>query len=325
MQIVLHHNESEVVNMSPNSWLTGDWSGRLTENESMQQYCYWRVGGRSRWSYHPNCIDDLIQFMGILPSEIPVLWLGLGSNLLIRDGGFSGVVIHTFPALNHIRHEETSTHLDVLAGVPVAKLANYTAKNMLSGCEFMIGIPGSFGGALAMNAGSHGEETWDRVTHIKLLSRTGKVKCYPRSAFTSGYRSIHLIQDPDRELFFLEGTLQLVRDSDNTGKEKIKQHRSYRMLTQPVGLPNCGSTFCNPQKISAGQLIESCGLKGYRIGDAEISSQHANFIINRGNATATDIETLIQHIQDCVRRQHQINLKTEVKIVGNPLGQEQVL
>jgi len=285
--------------------------GILKQNEPMSLHTSWHTGGNAQHYFEPADLEDLSCYLAAIPAAEPVLWVGLGSNLLVRDGGFPGTVIAANRMLNKLKIEPSGL-VKVDAGVPCAKVAKMTSRTGLSGAEFLAGIPGVMGGALAMNAGAHGGETWDLVTSVMTLSRTGAITTRARSDFRIGYRSVEMPADE----WFISAELQLQHDPERLGEQRIRALLEKRAATQPVGHPSCGSVFRNPPGDYAGRLIEACGLKGTRRGDACVSEKHANFIINQGNATAKDIEQLIQHIQEIVQRKFAVALVPEVRIVG---------
>ena len=285
--------------------------GILRQNEPMSLHTSWHTGGAARQYFEPADLDDLSGYLSALPPGEPVLWVGLGSNLLVRDGGFQGSVLSVTRILNKLVIEP-SGRVRVDAGVPCAKVAKMTARAGLSGTEFLAGIPGTMGGALAMNAGAHGRETWDVVSRVTTLNRSGEIRVRERSEFQIGYRNVELPSDE----WFISAELQLLQDPDHQGEQRIRDLLEKRAATQPMGQPSCGSVFRNPPGDYAARLIESCGLKGTRRGDACISEKHANFIVNLGAATANDIEQLIQHVQETVQKKYSVVLVPEVRIVG---------
>lgn len=288
--------------------------GRLTPNASLADYTSWRVGGPADWLYIPADIDDLSSFLSQLPAEISVLWLGLGSNVLIRDGGIEGVVIVTQGALTSIS-ELGSQLVRAEAGVSCAQIARYTARLGLTGLEFMAGIPGTVGGALAMNAGCYGGETWRQVHQVETINRQGQRQKRRPSDYVIGYRSV---KGPESE-WFIAGEFLLSPGEKTRALNDIRVLLEKRNASQPTNLPNCGSVFRNPPGDYAARLIEQCGLKGKAIGGAKVSEKHANFIINEGDATASDIEKLIADIASTVLEQHGISLVREVCIIGRTI------
>lgn len=286
--------------------------GKLRHNEPMSEHTSWRVGGPAQWFYEPADVADLARFMPQLPNDIPVFWLGLGSNLLVRDGGIAGVVIITAGLLNEIKLLDKKT-LYIEAGVSCAKVARLAARAGLTGSEFLAGIPGTFGGALAMNAGAWGGETWSLVQSVETLDRQGQQHSRKITDYKIGYRRV---KGPKNE-WFIAATLQLSPNSElEDGSAKIKALLKQRSDKQPMGLPSCGSVFSNPPGDYAARLIEQAGWKGRREGGASVSEKHANFIINHNAATAADIESLIEQIRASVEQTYGINLTPEVQIVG---------
>ena len=287
-------------------------TGELRINEPMSRHTSWRTGGLAAWFYTPNGLDDLEKFLKQLPKNISITWCGLGSNTLFRDGGFPGVVISTLKGLNRI--ERKSDHeIFAEAGVPSAKLAKFSAKNALCGAEFLVGIPGTVGGALAMNAGCFGGETWDVVKSVDLMDRKGNRFSKDASRVVRSYRFTEI--KPGE--WFVGAVFRLKQCSAEMGLKKIKTLLNKRMATQPIQTANAGSVFRNPHGDYAARLMDSAGLKNTSIGGARFSPVHANFIENQGKATALDIERLIEHAMDRVWTIHGIKLEPEVKIIGN--------
>jgi UDP-N-acetylmuramate dehydrogenase len=285
--------------------------GVLLENEPMARHTTWRVGGPAARYYQPAGIDDLAQFLAQLPADEPLFWVGLGSNLLVRDGGIRGTVIATAGLLGGIAQIGDIT-VRVEAGVPCAKVARFCARLGLTGAEFLAGIPGTLGGALAMNAGAFGGETWKLVHTVETLNRTGQRRERAAQEYHVGYREVH---GPAGE-WFVAATLQLQHGDTEAASARIRELLDKRAATQPTQQPNAGSVFRNPPGDYAARLIESCGLKGRCIGGACVSEKHANFIVNTGAATAADIEALIDEVAATVQRQCGIGLVREVHIVG---------
>ena len=285
-------------------------SGELKQQEPLSRHTSWRVGGPAELYFQPADLDDLSLFLRELDAATPVFWLGLGSNLLVRDGGISGVVI---AAAGIFKDLERVAELQVRAGVslPCTQLARQCVRWGIGPSEFFAGIPGTVGGALAMNAGAHGGETWERVRAVTTIDRRGKVHERSPEDFTIGYRSVAGKDDE----WFVEALFEF-EAGIAASQETLKELLARRKDTQPLGLPSCGSVFRNPEGEFAARLIEAAGLKGHRIGGAEVSDKHANFIINRSAATAQDIESLIKHVQSTVAEVHGIDLVREVRIVG---------
>jgi len=333
------------MNMAETDNLAAGLRGELRRREPMAGHVSWRAGGVARTAYFPADLDDFVGFLRSLPAGEPVYMTGLGSNLLVRDGGLRGTVIFTHRALREIRLD----HLGALgggvyaeAGVACPKVARYAALNELVGAEFLAGIPGTVGGALAMNAGCYGGETWDIVAHVLTVDRTGKTRARTREDYEVDYRSVvlrgqEIPPNPplakggeipstpplakggvrgDLEEWFVAASFRLKRGSGAESRSKITELLKRRIATQPLGEPNAGSVFRNPKGDYAARLIEACGLKGRVIGDAMISDKHANFIVNRGGARAADIEALILLAERSVKEKFGITLEREVRIVG---------
>jgi UDP-N-acetylmuramate dehydrogenase len=286
--------------------------GTLMMDEPMSRHTSWRVGGKADRVYVPGGWQDLSEFLKALPHGEPVHFVGLGSNLLVRDGGVRGtVVLMHGGALSDMHMEGDKLYAE--AGVTCAKLARFAARQHRHGAEFFAGIPGTVGGALAMNAGCHGGETWDVVHQALTIDRHGAVHERSQVDLEIGYRHVGL---PGEE-WFVAAWFELAAGEATEAEQKIKSLLAKRLETQPLNLPNAGSVFRNPEGDYAARLTESCGLKGYRIGDAQVSEKHANFIVNIGTATAADIESLIAHVHDTVLRETGTDLQREVRIIGD--------
>jgi UDP-N-acetylmuramate dehydrogenase len=287
-----------------------DGPGELRENEPMSRHTSWRVGGPADLFFMPASLTELSQFLRDLDPATPIFWHGVGSNLLVRDGGIRGVVISAARILRSMQRVEPFL-VTAGSGVACTQLARQCLRWGIGPSEFFAGIPGTVGGALAMNAGAHGGETWERVASVRTIDRSGEIHLRAPGEYSVGYRSV---SGPSNE-WFIEGTFRF--DPEKTAsKETLDALLERRKTTQPLGLPSCGSVFRNPPGDHAARLIEAAGLKGYRIGGAEVSPKHANFIINSDNATATDVEELIEHVRHTVIEQHGIELLHEVRIVG---------
>jgi len=289
--------------------LPPQFASRARVAEPLSRHTSWHVGGPADIFFTPRDREDLLSFLRILPSEVPLLWLGLGSNLLVRDGGIRGVVICTREALVALeRRGERGVHAE--AGVPCAKLARQCARWDLGPAEFFTGIPGTVGGALAMNAGAFGGETWRQVVSVETVDRHGVVRERSREQFRIGYRHVDAAANDE---WFLAANLHFEAGSSESDTRALLERRRQ---TQPIGEWSCGSVFTNPPGDHAARLIETAGLKGLRIGGAVVSTKHANFILNEGAATAHDIEQLIRQVQQEVARQHGCQLTPECRIAG---------
>ena len=285
--------------------------GELKHQEPMAAYTSWRTGGPADICYRPADLDDLVVFLQTLPAQTPVYWIGLGSNLLVRDGGIRGAVVLSFNGLNTLEMVKPD-RVKAGAGVTCAKVAKFTARENLLGAEFLAGIPGTMGGALAMNAGAFGGETWPLIRQVQTVSRDGALHWRTPEAYQIGYRTV---QGPADE-WFVSAELQLQTGDGAQARQRIKALLEQRGATQPVQSPSCGSVFRNPPDDHAARLIEACGLKECRIGAAQVSPKHANFIINTGGASAADIEALISCVQQQVEKHTGVCLQPEVRITG---------
>jgi UDP-N-acetylmuramate dehydrogenase len=296
--------------------------GLLRTNEPMAKHTSWRVGGAAELYFKPADLDDLSRFLCELDTDVPVFWFGLGSNLLVRDGGLRGAVIAgagVFKELEKLGTDDDGESADrrvrVGSSVPCTRLARQCIRWGFGPSEFFAGIPGTVGGALTMNAGAHGGETWERVRSVTTIDRRGDVHERRPADFKIGYRSV---QGPPME-WFVSAVLEFDPAVDPS-MDVLNDMLARRKSTQPLGLPSCGSVLRNPPGDHAARLIETAGLKGHRIGGAEVSVKHANFIINRGGATAAEIEQLIGHVQRTVAEVHGVELVHEVRIVGEALS-----
>ncbi len=291
------------------------WRGNYRRDESLARHCSWRCGGPADHYFEPADRNDLASFLAGHAVD-PLLWLGFGSNLLIRDGGVRGTVIATGQLDGS--HWTDATHLYAEAGVPCARLARAAAAQDRAGLAFLAGIPGTLGGALCMNAGALGGEIWQFVEWVDVIDRAGRIERRPRAEFVASYRRVHHAHPG----WFVGAQLALPDAALGAGNDRIRQVLALRSATQPTGKASCGSVFKNPAGDYAGRLIEQCGLKGHRIGGCEVSTVHANFIVNDGAARAADIEQLIDFVRTTVADHTGIELETEVLIVGEAAADE---
>jgi UDP-N-acetylmuramate dehydrogenase len=303
------HREPPVRDMS-------DFESRIKRNEPMSRHTSWHVGGPADIFFSPRDRADLLAFLAALAEGTPLFWLGLGSNLLVRDAGIRGVVIDTSSGLTRLERIN-DTMLTCEAGVPCARLARQCIKWGMGPAEFLAGIPGVLGGALAMNAGAFGGETWPRVRSVDVCDARGNARRRDAREFQYGYR--HIVPPAPGE-FFLAAALEFESRPGIT-EDAMRELLAKRKEKQPIGEWSCGSTFTNPPGDHAARLIEAAGLKGHRIGDIMVSPKHANFLVNVGAATATDVLALVAHIQEQVQRKFNVALTPEFHTVGQSTGE----
>ncbi len=292
--------------------------GTLAHDAPLAKYTSWRTGGTADTLFLPADRDDLARFVSQLPPSEPLLALGLGSNTLVRDGGVRGavVVMHNPGAALAV----ADGHIYADAGLACPKLARFAANHACAEAEFLAGIPGTVGGALAMNAGCHGGETWNYVARVEVLCRDGSFDVRTPADYRIGYRSVQFRSVDGAAsdgALFTAAWFHFPEGDGESARARIRELLAKRILTQPLDLPNAGSVFRNPPRDFAARLIESCGLKGTRVGGAYVSDKHANFIVNpRGHARAADIEALISLVRETVRAQTGVDLEPEVRVVG---------
>ncbi len=319
--------------------------GELKSDEPMARHVSWRAGGSAARAYWPADRDDLVAFVKTLAPDEPLCFVGLGSNLLVRDGGYRGTVVFPHGRLDRIAVEiapDGSRFVAAEAGVAAPKVARFAARHAMSGAEFLAGVPGTVGGALAMNAGCYGAETWEYVDGVTTVDRSGRVRERPPADFEIGYRHVELgtasrsgsapVSAAENRMdagsqadsppglgvteWFMAARFRFPDGDEGIAKARIREWLTRRIATQPLEQPNAGSTFRNPDGDHAARLIELCGLKGFSIGGAQVSAKHANFIVNTGAATAHDIEELIHHMHDTVQDRTGVDLVREVRIIG---------
>ena len=305
--------------------------GEMLRDADMSGFTSWRAGGKADHLYTPVDLDDLCAFLKTVDADEPLLFIGLGSNLLVRDGGVRGTVIHLHSALRKIDLEQRRTHsgdsdrvtpfgvIYAEAGVASPKVARFAATHDLVGAEFLAGIPGTVGGALAMNAGCYGHETWEFVTQVLTINRRGEIHRRTPKEYRVSYRHVEPGDPAIPHEWFVGAWFMFPRGDGAKSRLEIKNLLEKRIASQPLNLPNSGSVFRNPPGDFSARLIESCGLKGEKIGGAQVSEKHANFIVNIGGATATDIESLIERIQARVADKTGVKLQREVCIVGEKI------
>jgi UDP-N-acetylmuramate dehydrogenase len=290
--------------------------GSLRHDEPMAKHVSWRAGGVAKNFYQPADVADLCAFLRWTDPREEILFVGLGSNLLVRDGGFDGTVVFTHHALTGIEQlpGDARPSFKAAAGVPSPHLARFVAKHGGAGAEWLAGVPGTIGGALAMNAGCYGGETWEHVIAAETVDRTGTLRLRKPTDYDVAYRHVEL--KGGAEEWFVSGVFVFERGEEAPAMKRMKDLLSKRVASQPLNQPNAGSVFRNPPNDHAARLIESCGLKGLTLGGAQVSTKHANFIVNKGGATAADIEGLLNHVQGEVLGRTGVALVREVRIVG---------
>jgi UDP-N-acetylmuramate dehydrogenase len=299
-------NMAEPLNFTP-------LRGELRRNELMSRHVSWRAGGQADRFYVPADLPDLSEFLKQEKEKNEILFIGLGSNLLVRDGGFRGTVVSLHAARLHPEMQDAMVY--ALAGVAAPKVARFAALHQLAGAEFLAGIPGTVGGALAMNAGCYGGETWKIVERVETIDRRGQIFSRKKDEYEIGYR--HCLHKERKEEWFVAAYFRLSAGDGEASRARIKEFLAKRIATQPLQLPNAGSVFRNPPGDHAARLIEACGLKGLQRGGARVSEKHANFIVNpQGAASAADIEWLILEIKKIVLEKKGVELIPEVRIVG---------
>src|SRR5437773_4910394 len=285
--------------------------GKLLDNEPLARYTTWRLGGPARHLLLPADVDDVAKALDLARDRgLPWVVLGLGSNVLVKDGGFPGVVIRMGKGLD--RFEMKGSTAIIGAGMPTPILARRTAEAGFVGVERFVGIPGTVGGGIYMNAGCHGAEFSEVVTEVTVMDARGKVKQLSRKQISFKYRSSNI------EGIVLEAKLGLGEESPAKLKELQAKLFRWRKAGTPFDQPCCGSTFTNPPGGSktAGTLIDECGLKGFTIGGAQVSTMHANYIINKGTANASDVLKVIDHIRKSGDNRTGVTLELECKIIG---------
>jgi UDP-N-acetylmuramate dehydrogenase len=285
--------------------------GRVIENEPLARYTTYRIGGPARFLVLPAEVEDVVKALE-LAHERGLNWLvlGLGSNVLVKDGGFPGVVIRMGKGLD--RFEMKGATAIVGAGMPMPLLSRRTAEAGFAGVERFIGIPGTVGGGVVMNAGAHGAEFAEIVTEVTVMDARGKIRQIPRKQISYRYRGSNL-----DNVVVLETKLALIEEPPAKLKEMQSKLLRWRKAGTPFDQPCCGSVFKNPSASrTAGMLIDEVGLKGFTIGGAQVSPMHANYLVNTGTATASDVLKLIEHVRKTVAKKTGVELELEVKVVG---------
>ena len=289
--------------------------GKLLRDLPLARYTTWRCGGRADVAFLPADRDDLAAFAMQLPPGTALTVIGLGSNVLVRDGGIRGAVVLMHAPGGVLAIADGLLYAE--AGVAAPKLARFAALHDCSEAEFLAGVPGTIGGALAMNAGCYGGETWSYVARVEVLQQGGVFAVRTPSDYAIGYRSVRRADGGASDGVFTAAWFGFPRGDSKLARNRIRELLARRIATQPLNLPNAGSVFRNPENDHAARLIEACGLKGYSIGGAQVSTKHANFIVNPGGrAKASDIESLIEHVGRIVTETTGVTLEVEVRIIG---------
>ena len=291
--------------------------GELKQGQSLARFTSWHVGGEAERYYKPHDLADLVNYLQNYHDGSAITWLGLGSNVLIRDGGIAGTVVHSLNRLKDLHMQDDLVY--VQAGVPCAKFAKWCMRQDLAGAEFFAGIPGTMGGALRMNAGAYGGDTWSVLQKVQLLHQDGSLTWHNRAEFAIGYRSVTGMFDA----MFVGACFKLKPSSSDAIADYTKNMLQKRNAAQPIGTFNCGSVFRNPEGDYAARLIEQSVLKGYNKDGACVSQKHANFIINDGSANAYALEWLIKYVQTIVLEQTGVTLIRECHLLGSFLPEQE--
>lgn len=283
-------------------------------NEPMSKHTSFKIGGNADFFVKVKNETELKLLLEMAKSEnIPFYIIGNGTNILVREGGIRGIVIKLEFDYCNIEKKEDVAYLNVGAGVSLAKLSRIALENELSGLECMSGIPGTVGGAIRMNAGAYGKEMKDVVVSSKCMNTSGEIINLDLPEHEFGYRTSSF---KDNELIILETTIKLEYGVKEQIEQKIMEYRASRIKNQPIEFPNAGSIFKRNVDIPTAKLIDDCGLKGYSIGGAQVSSKHAGFIINKGNATSKDVLELISFIKEKVKEKFDKEIKLEILVIG---------
>ncbi|MEI8054887.1 MAG: UDP-N-acetylmuramate dehydrogenase [bacterium] len=285
--------------------------GKLQQNHLLAEYTSWKIGGAAEYFYEPADLEDLSILLQSWKQR-PITVLGAATNVLIRDRGIKGLIVYLRNCLNELNQINDFT-LRVKAGVSLARLLQKCLDLGMCDAAFMAGIPGTAGGALAMNAGANGDCIWNHVACVETINRSGEIKLRQAKEFVADYRQVTGLTT---EEWFVAAQLTFTHGNIQKMQLQIGEYLQKRRNSQPLDLPSCGSVFRNPQGDYAARLIEASGLKGRQIGGAKISEKHANFIVNCGGALAVDVEALMREIMLTVKSEHGIDLVPEVHILG---------
>jgi len=306
-----HLGSTQKVDSTQSNWPQAlSHLGTMLEHEPMSRHTTLAVGGSARWFFRPDYRSAAIAAMKACPADVTILPLGRGSNMLIPDAGFDGLVIDV-SNINAIEIDGNIVRAE--AGARMSRLARQCAEHGLSGCEFMATVPGDVGGGVAMNAGCFNQQVSDTLTSVDVVLANGDVQEISAADLKMSYRHTAL---PDHSLV-VSACFELNTDQSDQIRGRMRDMRSRRSATQPLSQPNCGSVFKNPDGDYAARLIETAGLKGFAIGGARISEQHANFIVNEDQASSADIVALIEYAQAAVKQQSGIVLQPEVRFIGD--------
>lgn len=287
--------------------------GKVLLNEPLKNHTTMKIGGPAELFVEPKDVESVINAIKIIHDEgVQITPIGRGSNLLVLDEGISGVVLKLGEGLNHL--EISGNQVRVGSGYSLVSLATTISKKGLSGLEFAGGIPGSVGGAVYMNAGAHGSDISKILKKALIVFRDGSFEWLSNEEMKYSYRTSVL--QKIRPGIVVEAVFQLEEGDKTTIVNEMQKNKDYRRVTQPYNYPCAGSIFRNPLPNYAGQLVEKAGLKGYKIGGAKVSELHGNFIVNTGDATASDVLALIQHIQNVIKEKFDVEMNTEVEIIG---------
>lgn len=287
----------------------------ILKNEPMSKHTSFKIGGNAEYFLKIDTIENLKKVIDIATSnKINITIVGNGTNLLVREGGIKGFVIKLELKDFKIRNNLDDVYITVQSGMSLSTLSNIAIKEEVSGIEFLSGIPGTIGGALRMNAGAYGMEMKDIVFKTKYMTYDGKIKTLEASSHEFSYRNSIFSRI---NVIILETTLKLKKGNSNEIKAKIDEYMENRREKQPLEYPNAGSVFKRKDNYITAKLIDECGLKGYSIGDAEVSQKHAGFIINKGSASSKDVLDLIDYIKKIVKDKYKIDIETEIIVLGD--------
>ncbi|MGB0920982.1 MAG: UDP-N-acetylmuramate dehydrogenase [Alphaproteobacteria bacterium] len=288
--------------------------GTLEAGALLAPFTWFRVGGPAEVLFRPADVDDLAAFLKECPKDLPVMALGVGSNLLVRDGGVPGVVVRLGRGFNEISIDEAAGTVRAGAGVPDAKVAEAAAEAGLAGLAFLRGIPGAIGGALAMNAGAYGGETYDHLVSVEGVTRQGRKIILSPDDISHAYRTAN----PPEEMIFTAATFKGEKGDPAVIRAEMAEIMDKRAESQPIKERTGGSTFKNPEGGKAWELIDSVGGRGLRINGAMVSDLHCNFLINTGTATGADLEAVGEEVRTRVKEQMGVTLEWEIRRIGLP-------